>query len=301
VQLCTPDDGSGGGGGSWPFFNDGDSNIYEAPGDPSPGAAGVWLGSDVQPATCFEAGLGAVTATDLDGDGLSQHCEYSIARSFAPMLHYGTGESCPGGEPYWAAKRFPSGIVRIAYMMAYYRDCGYNADAWASEHTGDSEFIMVQVKFNESTQHWEFDQMWLSAHYEATLAGQDVDYSSWVSAANTIFYDRYLAFPKVWAAEDKHANYRSVDVCRNVGAFFWQDECGSTNIIRFPVKEARNTGSRYVDLVNCVRSEGKTTSTRVEGFYTDCNDAFRGWNEVNYGTPPKTYRYMLFKSHFEYD
>ncbi len=79
---------------------------------------------------------------DSDTDGLADHCEFPIARSFAPMLHFANGGQCPGGEPYWAARRTSTNRVRIAYIMAYYKDCGY------APHAGDSEMIMVDVQYN---------------------------------------------------------------------------------------------------------------------------------------------------------
>lgn len=289
-----------GGGGGWPFFNDGDSRLYEAPNDPSPGAPGVWLGTNVNPSACFTTGRGTVTSNDTDGDGLANHCELPIARSFAPMLHFANGDQCPGGEPYWSAKRFPNGVVRVAYMMAYYEDCGYDTRIQNSAHSGDSELVMVEMKYNSGTQHWEFNRMWLSAHYEATFWGTDQDYSEWVSAAQTDFYDRSLALPNIWVAEDKHANYRSIAKCEDTGAWEYRDDCGSLYLIRFLVEGSRNAGSRYVDLVDCVRSEERTSSTRTEGFYTDCHNSFRGWNEQHYGKAPAPYRYMLFSEfHFE--
>lgn len=217
------------------------------------------------------------------------------------MLHFANGEQCPGGEPYWAAKRFPNAMVRIAYMPAYYEDCGYDTRIKDSAHTGDSEFVMVEVAFNSTTQHWIFNRMWLSAHYEATLWGTDQDYSEWVGVPYTSFHNRSLAFPDIWVAEDKHANYRSIAVCEQTGAWEYSDNCGSLYKVRYPVYEDRNAGSRYKDLLGgCVLSTEKTSSTRTEGFYTECQSAFRGWNERNYGKEPGTYRHILFKYHFEY-
>lgn len=97
------------GGGGMTFLGVYAASLYDAAGDPNIGAAGVWLGSNVNPNACFTSGAGIVTASDIDGDGLANHCEFPIARSFAPMLHYANGESCPNGEPYWATKSLPNG------------------------------------------------------------------------------------------------------------------------------------------------------------------------------------------------
>jgi hypothetical protein len=290
-NACDP----GSGGGGWAFFNDADPNLYEAPGDPSPGQPGVWLGSEVSPAACFETGGGVVSATDPDADGLANACEFAIARSFAPMLHYSNGEQCPGGEPTWAAKRFPNGVVRMAYMMSYYKDCGYDTQIFPSDHTGDSEMVMVEVKYNAGTQRWEFSRMWLSAHFDAKLLGFGVDESEMVGVSRATFRNRHLGFPNVFVAEDKHANYYSDAECENTGFYDYRDTCGSLYVIRFPVEPGRNAGSRYVDLFGgCFGSSNFILGGRTECYYTSRSGGFRGWQSANYGTEPPSYHTLMF-------
>jgi hypothetical protein len=47
-------------------------------------------------------------------------------------------------------------FVRIAYLPAYYRDCG---DSYA--HDGDSEFIVLNVGYKSETRHWEMFKAYL--------------------------------------------------------------------------------------------------------------------------------------------
>lgn len=267
-NACEPSYG----GGGWPYFNDGDSNLYEAAGDPNPGQPGVWLGTSVNANSCFVTG-------DIDSDGLANHCEFPIARSFAPMLHYANGEQCPDGEPYWAARKMSIDRVRMVYLFSYYKDCGYGS------HAGDSEAVMVDVQFNQTTQHWELVRMWTSAHYQAGEGCSDwytgkCDFSEWSSASQTTFHSRHLGFPIVWVAKDKHANYRSIARCDDMygnAIIGFNDECGSLDRIRTPVLENRNVGSKHLDLVACVPSVERTDSGgRTECFYTR-RDKFRGW------------------------
>jgi hypothetical protein len=104
------------------YFGTEDYSLYEAAGDPNHEAAGVWLRADVTPAACFITPGGP---DDADEDGLHNTCEFAIARAFAPLLAFDDDEICSAGEPHWAAKKFDNGAVRIAYMPAYYDDCGY--------------------------------------------------------------------------------------------------------------------------------------------------------------------------------
>src|SRR3954464_2503725 len=140
----------------WRFFGSvNDPGEYEAPNDPSPGANGLWLGATVTPATCFNDQTRAIV--DADQDWLDDRCEEEIARGFAPRWGMSDADDCPGGEPAWAAKYFPNNqIVRVMFMPAYYRDCG------ADGHNGDSEYVIVDIRFNPTTQHWEFNREYLT-------------------------------------------------------------------------------------------------------------------------------------------
>lgn len=262
--------------------------LYEAPGDPNPGAPGVWLGELVAPSRCF--GTEDPYLVDTDKDWLADHCEGELARAFAPRMHF-SWDSCPEGEPYWAAKMFVSGRVRLAYMPAYYDDCG------SFGHVGDSEFIVVEVQFNPGTRHWEFVSMFLSAHY-----GSPNDQSEWPTAINVEFKARSLAFPTVWVAQDKHANYKSVMNC-NSGEDHLSDHCTSVSYfpVRFPVFANRNAGSRHTDLLGCVRSVVNTVAhPGLECFYARDpaepwygNHSFDGWHGENGGGGTGYYTWLM--------
>jgi hypothetical protein len=148
--MLPPDDGGGGGGGSgtWPDFGGAvrGNALYEASDPPNGYTTGIWLGSAVTPVTCF--GDRNTSIVDRDHDLLSDNCEVELAKAFAPHWGMAGDEPCPQAEPYWAVKYFDrTQVVRIAYMPAYYMDCGGNGTG----HAGDSEFVMVQVAWNVST------------------------------------------------------------------------------------------------------------------------------------------------------
>src|SRR5216110_119645 len=149
--LCGPVDGT---------IHDGtgDGSVTQVAGDPSPGAPGIWLGWYGSGQYCY-ANYNSFM-NDGDHDWLDDQCEYLIAKAFAPALAISPADGYDKGEPYWAVKYFPNDpnygwgeFVRIAYMPAYYRDGG-TPGSGATAHVGDSEFIMVGVQYNPSTQHW---------------------------------------------------------------------------------------------------------------------------------------------------
>ena len=314
-----------------------DLSLYEAPGDPRPWARGVWLGASVTPSAC------AAGRPDADSDGFSDLCEYKIARSFAPLMQFTMGEraielpggsvwNCARGEPYWAVKRFQSSdYVSIAYMPAYYADCG---DAAAevgnflidvakffilpppvnqieairdivpdipNAHFGDSELIRITVKYDRSSKHWVFQQAFLSAHHNTP--GQS---SEWVFASEVEFRAGAATFPKIWVSRNKHANYKSKSACDG-GTIFNADTCEMTPWSapyyqnRFPVRPRRNVGSPARFLVFPAYSEFLTPRNRYECFYA-CRQKFRGWIHTSEGRDSATpYRDMLYgKNVFEY-
>ena len=272
----------GGGGVDWPPFGVQGDRIYEAPGDPHPDAPGIWLGANVTPATCFADRNPGIA--DADKDWLADHCELELARGFAPSWGMSADDGCPGAEPLWAAKYHNNQqVVRLAYLPAYYDDCGGSS---AFDHRGDSEFVMVQVVFNAGTQHWEYQTMWLSCHWHGGINSC----SQWVSASETQFRVWPLAHPYVIVAERKHSNYRAADVCGE--DMFNYDECQPFFPFRFPVDPARNVGSRHVALVPCIGSYGAMAgSGRTECFYTE-DRSFCGWHPTNTECPPSYYDYL---------
>jgi len=71
------------------------------------------------------------TDGDADADGLGDACELALARAFAPTLIVRSGgcnwdadaERLAGG--YFHAVQPVDSLVRIVYMPAYFRDCGW--------------------------------------------------------------------------------------------------------------------------------------------------------------------------------
>ena len=259
--------------------------------DPSPGANGLWLGNGINPSFCFADQNPGVA--DADHDWLADLCEYKIARGFRPEWQYGNAYCNDDGEPHWAAKYFtmsdvgdtflPHAIVRIAYIPAYYADCG---PEW---HTGDSELVMVDVQWVPSTQHWELTRAWMSAHYGVGSG----DRSQWYEKQALTYRGPYFGFPTVYASENKHANYASVAMCEDTWYSqipFMPDDCHDdwpSVDTRFDVLSSRNVGSRHRDGMTNSQFHGCETShdrpdvpqqgNRQECFYGTDETTFNGW------------------------
>jgi hypothetical protein len=261
-----------------------------SPVDPSPGRDGIWL--NLFPQDCYQNYYRAGSFhPDRDADGLDDRCELRLAQAFAPMLRFSDPgyERCPGGEAYWAAKYFDESgfgtgeFVRIAYLMAYYNDCGKLG------HLGDTELIQLTVAF-APWKHWVLINSWLSAH--ATVGGNlgnslagplGSNSSSW---GRTFEYPskRMYSFPRVWISMNKHANYRTKGACDNGGAFLGLFEsCRSARDQgRFRVWSDNNIGNGHRILKDCVASLKNSLSPK-ECLWTGAD--FAGWQTGTSAAP----------------
>jgi hypothetical protein len=155
---------------------------------------------------------------DQDDDGLSDACELQIARRFAPLLVVAPGgcnwdESVTparlGGAYLFGVERVNERL-RIAYLPAYYRDCGWHGMKCrlpyvdCSPHNGDSEFVVVEV--TEQNNAWSPRQVFLSAH----CFGKHAQDCRWYAADNFIWM---ADAPVIWVAEGRQANYPSKRSC----------------------------------------------------------------------------------------
>jgi uncharacterized protein YodC (DUF2158 family) len=113
---------------------------------------------------------------DSDGDGLTDACEFAVASAFAPLLlvrtggcnWHGSGETGRlGGGYLHAVSRAGTGI-RIAYLPAYFVDCGWRDIRCilpfvnCASHSGDSEIIVVEL--DPAGSSWAVSGVFLSSH-----------------------------------------------------------------------------------------------------------------------------------------
>jgi len=241
------------------------------------------------------------SADDADRDGTDDGCEHALAAAFAPLLvlddtECGWDASVPpgrvGGEYLYAVQGSERGRVRIAYLPAYYRDCGWRLPVcrltpWLCRpHAGDSELIVVEVA-PAGGDRWRAERVFLSAHCHGRSAGwcrwysgSELDGFGWVDGAAR-------GAPVVWVASGKHGGYPSPAAC---GAGHWgYDGCGRNRVSRrYPVLSRRqNVGSRavpfpYAGGKECIGREAVGWGSAlpapgaVECFW-DPAAAFRGW------------------------
>ncbi|HEX2093204.1 MAG TPA: hypothetical protein VHG28_12415 [Longimicrobiaceae bacterium] len=242
-------------------------------------------------------------AADRDGDRVDDACEHELAAAFAPELVFderecGWDASVPGGRVgggyLYALQREPrSGGVRIAYLPAYYRDCGWRLPAcrltwWLCDgHAGDSELIVVDAAYDSAAGRWRTVRVFLSAHCHGRsdgrcrwYAGRDLERFRWAG-------DVQHGAPVVWVAHGKHGGYPSREAC---GSGHWSyDGCnGNRARRRFPVVSMRqNIGSRARPFphgkgADCVGpEEAGWGSAQVRAGTTECfwdpRARFRGW------------------------
>lgn len=213
---------------------------------------------------------------DSDGDGILQQCEAELADAFGPYLQWDQGEEGSQRQSYFAVKRGGTSTeVKIMYMMGYFADAG--SDTWGTAHDGDSEFLIFTVSYKNGW--WRLSTVYLSAHWRVAF----LDASSLRSTEEFEHPDGNLyGRPKIWIAEDKHANYSSQQKC-DEGANF-QDNCDQPiNALEIHSAIAdRNVGNREsgtTQLLNCVvRTAHGGGGTKDECLWTDSE--FSGWQNV---------------------
>ena len=236
---------------------------------------------------------------DEDRDGISDLCETTLARAFAPELLIDPKDCSStsdttrlaGGyfyivHPVDAARA----IVRIAYLPAYYADCGWRGAqrvlrlGRSNPHAGDSELIVVEVRRDDAAR-WQTVGVFLSAHCFGRSDGR----CRWYRGAELNGF-RWVdghtgGAPQIWVARDKHANYPSRALCES--GHWRQERCARQPArYRFPVElPEQNVGSRDrpgFDADGCVRAEqlplrmtGAMPGTRECLWSLDM--PFRGW------------------------
>lgn len=241
--------------------------------------------------SCDTARGDAPATADRDADGLSDGCELELARAFAPVLVVRAAgcnldESVlPArlGGGYLHAVQRAGASVRVAYLPAYFRDCGWRgAKCWlprvdCSPHDGDSELIVVEASLDTTTGAWHPRAVFLSAHCFTGSAqgcrwyvGEELERFAWEGAA-----------PVVWVAEGRHANYPDRRACDR--GHYGLDTCDRHDArVRFPVASERNIGSasRPRHPAGCIPRRA-LESAMVDPSAEECvwrpGARFRGW------------------------
>jgi hypothetical protein len=281
---------------------------------PSPTRLGV--ASGWTPTLCRAA------VRDRDADGLDDECELSLAHAFAPELRVdprdciwtadARGNRLDGGYLFAVEAGLAGERLRIAYLPAYVRDCGWHGPPCVtrargcSAHDGDSELIVVAARYDSSTDRWLAEAVFLSAHCFGRSAGRCRWYEREELRRFAWAGDSHRGAPRVWVARGKHGNYPSPEACDS--GHWAYDSCdGNSVTYRFPVSSAaQNIGSRRHPLppageeahAGCI--EASAVVRRVSAVAAGTRECFwdpalpfRGWQRSGRGQPPTPYARVL--------
>lgn len=271
-------------------------DIPPPPPPASVGGGGATLASAMTKNYCYGITSPLNATNDRDNDRVRDDCENAIAAQFAPTLNIGNNDSRPARQPYWALSRHPDhpDNVQIIYAISYVTDGGVANVGWWW-HEGDSEFIIVEVK-NVSASKWGIIEATLSAHFGAE-EGVPPEYQ-W--GADSYYWDDLDypqgPFPRIWASLEKHANYRTKEVCASGGPY-GIDTCGGDYFgAQIPAPPARNVGNYYhlpvgsrttaTQILDCVLWQGQPYLYYVYRTGEECfwrltdNANFSGWHPV---------------------
>ncbi len=241
------------------------------------------------PVSCDAQGV------DGDRDGLSDRCELAMATRHAPLLNV-SANGCNvvkreaakrlGGGYLYAVARIQEGY-RIAYMPAYFRDCGWHGLKcrlpWINceAHWGDSEFIVVDIA--PQPDHYSVVGIFLSAH----CFGKSGSGCRWFRGKDLVPFqwNEQDVSPVVWVANGRNANYRSQRSCER--GHWAVDTCSGERLrYRFPIRAESNVGSRSVPRSprGCVPSQyvddkNEHTSPGAVECLWDVSMPFGGWQK----------------------
>jgi hypothetical protein len=239
-------------------------------------------------------------------------------------------------ETRWAAEWLNGDnvhkTVRIAYLHGYWMDYGDGGTSqniceivgtvpifWpfvtledCGGHAGDSEWVLLDVKYNDITKHWYVVNAVYSAHtwhvYFSLRASDSSLYVSSVSdgggpySGNFVEYpDKRGGYPKAYAADRKHANYPTVSYCNGPGGVGGSDNCDTPRTtVRLEVAQNGNIGSRSAPFMDClvtqVGSHPAFGLGREECYWTV--KAFRGWFPAAAGGGSSTSYSSILANHF---
>jgi hypothetical protein len=252
----------------------------------------------------------ATEGADSDEDGLIDECEFDLARRFAPLLN-ASAEACNvvgraesrriGGGYLHAVAPDSQGGARIAYLPAYFRDCGWEGVKCSipgidcAPHTGDSEILVVDVR-RASGSDWSITGVFLSAH----CFGKSDASCRWYRGPQLKQFNPGSGptqGPTVWVSNGRNANYPTRRAC-DEGHWLIDTCSGERFSFVFPVQRHANLGSRSVPLLErgctvarTVDPSGENTAAgAVECFWTD-DSRFRGWQNSGVGVTPYS-RYL---------
>jgi hypothetical protein len=292
--------------------------------DPDPAAPGYFF-----PGTRNQWTFCADGNADFDLDGLDDSCEYLLAHEFRPELSIVYSDYA-FREPRWAAQWLDndpaSKTVRIAYLVGYWLDmgdggtsetlCGLNPFANpCSGHLGDSEWVLLDVKYDPVSKHWYLFDAKYSAHtwhvgFDRSSSTGLLYVSRGSDGGGPHLLRNYMEFPdgkiggypRSYVADGKHANYPTDGYCDGPGGVGGADECNGPRFLeRLQVSIDGNIGSRHAQLIDCVPSQLSSHpqygSGELECYWIN-SASFLGWFAPRLGAGSSTAYGEILAQHF---
>jgi hypothetical protein len=233
--ASTADGGSGDEGG-------GASNG----GSPSIGGAGAGVSNGG--ATSEGGSGGQSSGEDLDGDGIPQDVEDSIAFAYRPFLSVHPSDSCPLGGIVYRVHPHPDNpaLVHVVYDHLFENDCGLNG------HVGDDEVFGITVDPNVPPPAGIVSVVAISHQNTACEHVSTCGSCGDMNTCNTGQINGE-AFPAIYFSQDKHGSY--VNSCSAVNCF---DTCSLAPTSEDPPMV--NAGEPEAKLIDNLTTQGFITA-----------------------------------------
>ena len=208
-------------------------------------------------------------------------------------MYHPTGDNV-GREPHWAARRYGAGVVRIIYLLSYYRDAGSNAflcqfeflpgDSRCGGHPGDSESIVLDVTYFASSKHWVLTQAYYSNH----------ENQGWYSPSGASLYPTELYYPGEIRVGTPGPTWRSASMptmtplACNAGGTLGTDTCdgvaATARVATGSILEHRRRNAHAASQ-DCMPSSNPSYiyygMGRLECYWSGTD--FRGWTPLSIG------------------
>jgi hypothetical protein len=192
-----------------------------------------------------------------------------------------------GGGYFFAVKPVDS-MIRIAYLPAYFRDCGWSGSkCWlpwvdCAPHNGDSEFMVIDVRFGAGSAPI-VQAVFLSAH----CFGRSSSGCRWYRGRELQQFEWSGTAPVIWVAEGRQANYPTRRSCDQ--GHLGIDSCDRNDVrYTFPVAADRNLGSREspTHAEGCVSGKdlhSPAAAAETKECFWMVGAQFRGWQTSGRG------------------
>ncbi len=245
-------------------------------GEPDAGAPEVDAGevdsgvtTDAGTADAGEQDAGVVDAgpVDLDGDGLDDALELSLAQAYLPVLAVHPQDGCPLGGIVFRARRHPLDptLVFIIYDHLFQRDCGLTS------HPGDNEVFAATI--NPATPAPAGLTALRAISHQGTICQKvgTCGTCGTLSACEQNASGR----PIVYFSKDKHGGYTTLSSCNTLTCL---DQCAVGDRPGVPLV---NAGEPTAHLTEDLTDAGFITAANG---WTDASLLhFNPWGTVDFG------------------